>query len=97
MLVVMTIAGNALNLVVPTLISRAIDNYAQQQLVLSTVIEEFSAIALGIFVFGYLQAIAQTYASEKVARDMRTRLVERISTQDHAFIKQVTPAKLLTK
>ena len=32
------------------------------------------AVAFGIFIFSYLQAVAQTYASERVARDLRTRL-----------------------
>jgi ATP-binding cassette subfamily B protein len=96
LLVLMTIAGNALNLVVPTLISHAIDAFNLQQLVVRTLAIEFVAVAIGIFVFGYLQAVVQVYASERVARDMRTRLVQKISTQDHAFIQRITPAKLLT-
>jgi ATP-binding cassette, subfamily B, bacterial len=95
-LVVMTIFGNSLNLVVPRIISHAIDTYAQQRLILTRLIVQFFAVAFGIFFFAYLQAVAQTYASERVARDLRTELVARISTQDHAFIQQVTPAKLLT-
>src|SRR6184192_1930674 len=96
LLVVLTILGNSLNLVVPKLISNAIDSYTRQNLVLSNLIVEFFFVAAGIFVFAYLQAIAQTYASERVARDLRTKLVMKISMQDHAFIQQVTPAKLLT-
>jgi ATP-binding cassette subfamily B protein len=95
-LVLMTIFGNALNLVVPRIIAHAIDTYAQQRLILNTMIGQFLAVAVGIFVFGYLQAVAQTYASERVARDLRTQLVLKISNQDHAFIQQATPAKLLT-
>ena len=53
-------------------------------------------VALGIFVFAYLQAITQTYASERVARDLRTRLAGKISRQAHAAIQQLTPAMLLT-
>ena len=95
-LIAITILGNSLNLLVPRIIAHAIDNYTQQRLILTTLVVEFFAAALGIFVFSYLQAVAQTYASERVARDLRTRLVANISTQDHAFIQQVTPAKLLT-
>jgi len=95
-LIAITILGNTLNLLVPRIIAHAIDNYTQQRLILPTLVVEFFAAALGIFVFSYLQAVAQTYASERVARDLRTRLVANISTQDHAFIQQVTPAKLLT-
>src|SRR5205823_14542301 len=64
--------------------------------VLSNLVVAFFFVAFGIFVFSYLQALAQTYASERVARDLRTHLVTKISAQDHAFIQQATPAKLLT-
>ena len=53
-------------------------------------------MALGIFFFTYLQNVAQTYASERVARDLRTQLVAKLSAQDHAYIQRVTPAALLT-
>ena len=96
LLALLTILGNGLNLAIPKLISYAIDSYTQQRLILSTLIAEFFAVGAGIFVFSYLQVVAQTYASERVARDLRTRLVGKISEQDHAFIQQVTPAKLLT-
>ena len=95
-LIVLTILGNSLNLVVPKLISRAIDTYAQQRLILTTLIVEFFGVALGIFIFSYLQTITQTYASERVARDLRTRFIAKISAQDHSFIQELTPSKLLT-
>ena len=75
LLAVMTLLGNSLNLLVPKLISWGIDAYGQQRLVLPTFIAEFLAVAAGIFIFAYLQAIVQTYASERVARDLRTRIV----------------------
>jgi ATP-binding cassette, subfamily B, bacterial len=95
-LVVVTVFGNGLNLVVPKIIANAIDTYQEGSLVLRTLVLEFSAVAFGIFFFSYLQAIVQTYASERVARDLRTQIVAKISTQDHSFIQQATPAKLLT-
>src|SRR4051812_21367012 len=95
-LIVMTILGNSLNLLVPRLISRAIDTYAQQRLIQTSLIVEFLTVAIGIFIFSSLQAVAQTYASERVARDLRTRFIAKVSGQDHAFIQQATPAKLLT-
>src|SRR5256885_1322761 len=92
----LTIAGNALNLAVPKIVARAIDAYTLGQLVLRPVAIALSAVAAAIFVFLYLQNVAQTLASERVARDLRTRFVDKISRQDHAFIQQVTPATLLT-
>jgi ATP-binding cassette subfamily B protein len=96
LLVVLTILGNSLNLAIPAIISSGIDTYNQQHVIASRLIAAFFVAAAGIFVFAYLQAVAQTYASERVARDLRTSLVSKISTQDHAFIQQMTPAKLLT-
>src|SRR5690349_11895215 len=96
LLVAMTIAGNGLTLVVPKLISHAIDSYTQRAFVLSTVVLQFFVIAFLVFALNYLQNITQTYASERVARDLRTRLAAKISTQSYSSIERLTPAKLLT-
>jgi len=57
---------------------------------------QFLVAALIIFIFTFLQGILQTYASERVARDLRTKLAEKISRQSYAFIQQANPSKLLT-
>jgi ATP-binding cassette, subfamily B, bacterial len=95
-LVVLTIAGNALNLLIPKLVADAIDSYGRGTLVLGTVAPGLLLAAAGILIFGYLQGIVQTYAADRVARDLRTRLITRIAAQDPAYIQQVTPAALLT-
>jgi ATP-binding cassette subfamily B protein len=96
MLVVLTIAGNSLNLLVPKIISRSIDSYTQQTFVLSAAVSQFFIVAALVFVLTYLQSIVQTYASERVARDLRTRVAARISVQSYEFVERLTPAKLLT-
>src|SRR4051794_30950423 len=95
-LVVLTIVGNGLTLVVPKLISHAIDAYTQRTFVLSAIVLQFSVIAFLVFALNYLQNIIQTYASERVARDLRTRLAARIATQSYSSIEKLTPSKLLT-
>lgn len=95
-LVVLTIVSNAFNLAVPKVISRAIDAYTHGNFVLQDFIVEFFVISLFIFVFTYLQSVVQTYASEKVARDLRKNLTDKISLQEYSFIQKITPAKLLT-
>jgi ATP-binding cassette subfamily B protein len=95
-LVVLTIAGNGLTLVVPKLISRAIDDYTQRAFVLSTVVLQFFVVAFLVFALNYVQNIVQTYASERVARDLRTQLAAKIATQSYSSIERLTPAKLLT-
>lgn len=96
MLLAMTIIANSLTLAVPRLISHAIDAFGKPGFALGVVVLQFSVVALLIFAFTYGQSIAQTFASEKVARDLRSRLVGKISVQTFGFVEKVTPAKLLT-
>ena len=95
-LVALTIFGNALNLLVPRIIAQAIDAFASGQPVIASATRELMLAAVGIFGFAWLQTVVQTQVSERVARDLRTRLVARISRQDHTYIQRLTPAALLT-
>ncbi len=96
LLVVLTIIANALSVAVPKIIAVAIDTYANGNFVIGKLIIEFSSVAALIFVFTYLQNIAQVFASERVARDMRNDIMAKISVQPFSYIESVTPAKLLT-
>jgi ATP-binding cassette subfamily B protein len=95
-LVALTLAGNALNLVVPQLIADAIDGYAAYAALPAGLARNLLLAAAGIFLFAHLQAVVQILASERVARDLRTGLMAKIAEQDHAYIQQVTPSALLT-
>lgn len=95
-LAILTIIGNAFNLIVPKMIAKAIDDYGRGQLLMHSVIIEFLLVCLGIFVFTYAANLIQTIASERVARDLRDKLSAKISVQEYAYIQQITPAKLLT-
>ena len=95
-LVVFALLSNAVNLLLPKIISRAIDAFTAGQFVFRTVVIEFLVAAFIIFFFTYLQSIVQTFASERVARDLRTRLSDKISRQSYAYILKTNPSKLLT-
>ncbi len=95
-LVVLTIVSNAFNLVVPKLISRAIDGYTQGHFVLNTVILQFLVVAVAVFILTYAQNGVQIWTAERVAKDLRSRLAAKISEQSFAWVEQITPAKLLT-
>ncbi len=95
-LVALTVVGNGLNLVVPKLISHAIDAYTQGRFILDTVVEEFLVVGILVFVLAYGQSLVQTWASERVAKDLRTRVAAKISHQSFAWVERLTPAKLLT-
>ncbi len=96
LLVVLTVVGNALNLVVPKLISHAIDAYTQGRFVLSTVVVQFLVVAVLVFILTYAQSAVQIWAAERVAKDLRSRVAAKISEQSFAWVEQLTPAKLLT-
>lgn len=95
-LVALTLATNGLSLVVPKLIAGGIDTYVAGSFSWSNFLLEFGLAAGGIFILTYLQSMVQTYASERVARDLRTKLSAKISVQTYAYIEQLTPSKLLT-
>ena len=96
LLVLFALAGNAVNLVIPLIISNGIDRYSTGTLEMSRIIMQFSAAALLIMLFNYLQGIVQTYTSEKAALEMRRRLAEKISNQSYSYVMQANPSKLLT-
>ncbi len=96
LLILFTLFSNGINLLIPKLISKTIDAFTVGNFSFKPVIIQFSSAVITIFIFSYLQSITQTYASEKVARDLRTNLADKISKQTYAFIEQANPSKLLT-
>jgi ATP-binding cassette subfamily B protein len=105
LLILFALISNSISLWLPKIISHGIDDYIKSYIQhfgrsfhfdLNPVIAKFTIAILLIFLFAYLQSIIQTYTSERVARDLRARLSEKISKQSNAFIDQVSPAKLLT-
>lgn len=96
LLLAFTLGSNAINLVLPRIMAHGIDAFTSGHFLFKPVMIQFS-IAVGcIFLFAWLQSVLQTYASERVARDLRTRLSATISQQSYAFIEQANPSKLLT-
>jgi ATP-binding cassette, subfamily B, bacterial len=88
--------SNGLNLVIPKIIQFGIDDFAKGTFNMQRIITWFLIVAILIFIFSYIQSIIQTFASERVARDMRKKLSSKISEQDYAYIQETTPGKLLT-
>jgi len=95
-LIALTIFGNGLNLFIPKIISKSIDSYNNVDFSIVSIVIEFAVIAIGIFVLGFLQSILQTYISEKVAKDLRTKLINKISKKEYSYIQKATSSKILT-
>jgi len=96
LLLVFTLLSNGINLFIPKIIAGGIDAFTAHHFVFRPLVIKFTLAVAAIFVFTYLQGIIQTYASERVARDLRTKLAGKISQQSYAFIGEVTPGKILT-
>ncbi|MCC7334839.1 MAG: ABC transporter ATP-binding protein [Pirellulaceae bacterium] len=95
-LTVLAVLSNALTLFIPKLVAHGIDTYTQGSFDLPSLVSWFGGVTLGVFFFAFLQSVVQTFASEKVARDLRLTLVDKISRQGYRFIEERDPAKLLT-
>ena len=73
-LLLFALLSNSINLVIPKIISHGIDSYGQADFSYSHIILLFLSASLLILIFAFLQSIFQTYASERVARDLRSQL-----------------------
>jgi len=95
-LIIMALLGSGVNMLIPKIISRAIDAFSANHFDMGSVILQFLLAGVAIFVFTFLQNVIQTYTSERVARDLRTKLSDKISMQSYAFVLKSNPSKLLT-
>ena len=88
--------ASSINLVIPKIIAAAIDAFSAGSFDARKVIIQFLLAASGIFIFALLQGVLQTFTAEKVARNLREEIVEKLSVQSFSFIQQSNPSKLLT-
>ena len=95
-LLLFALLSNALNLVIPKIVQFGIDDFSKGTFSMQKIVTWFTIAAVLIFIFTYIQSILQTFASERVARDLREKLASKISQQDYVYIQDITPGKLLT-
>ena len=82
LLVALTVASSAVGLFVPQVIAHAIDGFTAGQLDMASTVTWLLTLMVAAFVLGSLQVVVQTVTSERVARDLRTRLAGMIAQQD---------------
>ena len=96
LLILLALVMNSVSLGIPKIIQQGIDSFIGQRSNIGHLVTLFLLAAVGVFVFTWGMTFVQTYASEKVARDLRTQLSGRISRQNYSFLNKTTPAQLLT-
>jgi ATP-binding cassette subfamily B protein len=95
-LTIMALAGSSINLLIPKIIAHGIDAFSANRFKASTVITQFLFASSGIFIFTFLQGVLQTLTAERVAKDLRSKLANKISNQSYSYILKSNPAKFLT-
>ncbi len=95
-LVLLALASNIPTLILPKVISRAVDSFVRGTFNYATVTIDFMILAVAILLFTFLLNVVQTYVSEKAARDLRTQLAAKISRGSYLFIEKSNPSALLT-
>lgn len=96
LLLLLGLLGNLTSLILPGLIGQGINAYTEVHALPAGLVREFALASGAIVVFTYLQILVQVLASERVARDLRWQLAEKISRQTAAFVTEHEPSRLLT-
>ena len=96
LLISMALLGNGVNMLIPKIIANGIDAFSSKHFEMKGIAVKFLIAATAIFIFTFLQNIIQTFASEQVAKDLRTKLSDKISRQSYSYILKSNPSKLLT-
>lgn len=96
LVLICSLISNGLTLWLPKIGSGVIDNFSTVNFSLNKTIILLVCLAVLIFIFSLSQSFLQTFVAESLARDLRSRLMEKISQQNFVFIEKITPEKLLT-
>lgn len=95
-LLLLGLGSNAANLILPSLIGQGINLSAAHQGLPDFLLRQFLLATVVIGVLSSLQSLVQAYTSERVARDLRAQLCEKVSRQSYSFLLERDPARLLT-
>jgi len=91
-----SLVSNGLGLIIPKIMASVLDTFHNPGFNLSYYLAIILVITILTLVFSAGQSVLQTYLSERIAKDLRTDLIGKISRQPFSFIVQITPEKLLT-
>lgn len=91
-----TVVTNGLSLLIPRILAQGIDSYSTTQTIPTGLGFSFGLVIAGVFLFALAQNVMQVLTSEKVARDLRNQIADKISRQTNATVEQFTASVLLT-
>ena len=91
-----SLIGNGFNLWLPKVISGAIDSFTGGSFNFQKIGIIMIVLSVAIFLVALGKSFLQTFLAEKVAKDIRKKLIDKISEQNFSFVNKMTPEKLLT-
>jgi ATP-binding cassette subfamily B protein len=94
-LVGLTIVAASISLIFPRINGHGIDAFITGRPI-TPFVWQLLAASCGSFILTFGISFVQTFIAERVARDLRNRLADRISRQDYSFLQRTNPAQLLT-
>lgn len=89
-------ASGSLSLMIPRIIAAALDDFTQGKFVFLNFSLLFAAITLLIFLISVGQNTLSAYLSEKIAFDLRQKIVQNIAHQSLSFINMINPSTIFT-
>lgn len=95
-LLIFTLANNGSALIIPRLASSIIDSYTNNTFNQQDVISIFVPIATLIFIFAIVQTALSMVVAEKIGRDLRESIINKVSKQTYTFVNKITPERILT-
>jgi ATP-binding cassette subfamily B protein len=97
LLIILVLFANGLGLLIPKLTGEAIDLYNQNSgSDLSTKYWLIGGLIVAILGFTVAQITVSTILSEKVAKDLRQKLLDKLSKSSYRWVLSRTPSELLT-
>ncbi|MCA9380813.1 ABC transporter ATP-binding protein [Candidatus Dojkabacteria bacterium] len=96
LVITLSLLVNGLSLLLPKLNERIIDSLQNGTYDKNEALTLFGILTAGILVFSIIQNILGSITSEKIAADLRTQVINKISKQSFTYINKVTTSKLLT-
>jgi ATP-binding cassette subfamily B protein len=94
--VALSLIVNGLGLILPKVNSRAIDSLRSQTYNRDEFLFLYIGLATAILVLSLAQNVISNITAEKIAKELRKQVVEKISRQSFKYINEVSTSKLLT-
>ncbi|GAB4149471.1 MAG: ABC transporter ATP-binding protein [Patescibacteria group bacterium] len=95
-LIILVSVNNGLSLFIPSYIGQTIDGINQNNIDINQKLLFLCLIVVTILIFALLQILASNYTSELVAKNMRLKLIDRVSKQSFNFVSEKGVNELLT-